>query len=134
MVTVNSTVLPILPAPLYIACLQRNLSDGISVTKNFNSKAHLDHQYKEELSCQMISFWFEQWKVNSNFTNQNLWFNQMPWFGSILPKSCDKEPKYLFVWNILTVLNFTKGVEDNEKFRIKLTRLKLSTPISLLSS
>ena len=57
----------------------------------------------------------------------------MPWFGIILPKSCDKEPNYLFVWDILILLNFMKGMENNEKCTLKLINLKLATPIALLS-
>ena len=42
------------------------------------------------------------------------------------------QPKYLFLWDVSKVVNFMRGIKDNEKLTIKLLTLKLAAEISFL--
>ena len=45
-----------------------------------------------------------------------------------------KQPKCFFVWGVSTLVNFMRGIEDNEKLTGKLLSLKLVTFLALLFS
>ena len=42
------------------------------------------------------------------------------------------QPQYLFLWDVSKVVNFMRGIKDNEKLTIKLLTLKLAAEISFL--
>ena len=48
--TLNLTVMPVLPASLYIKYLQSKQIEGLCATKSFDSKVYLDYLSKEELN------------------------------------------------------------------------------------
>ena len=51
-----------------------------------------------------------------------------------ISKKRPSQPKYLFVWDVSTMVSFMGCMEDNEKLTLKLLSLKLATLIAFLPS